>query len=256
MKYKKTKYVRQIFFLLILLIVLGCSAAQVQEPPFDPEGSLKKANDLISAGSYAEARELLEKIKLKDASQQYSTLAKLRIADTYFEDASYDEAAVEYETFLNTYPYSKYAPYAQYNLALSFFKRITTVDISYSYAQRALKEFEKLRRDYPRNPYMDIVDDRITVCRRVLAEYEFSIGNFYYKKGSYNAAVQRFTGLLENYPDSMKESETLYYLGLSYENLGQRDKAINALTSLIVKFPTIKRANDARELITSFKEKK
>lgn len=248
------------FFLFpaMLFIVFACSSAkkEVKESPFEPEKSLQQAEDLMSRRYYEEARKVLEEIKTKDTSLQYSILAKLRIADTYFEDESYEEAAVEYGSFLEAYPSHKYSSYAQYKLAMSFFKQIRTVDISYFVAQKALLEFQKLQRNYPRNPYMELTENWIAACHRMLAEYEFYVGSFYFKKGAYRAAVQRFDGLLKKYPDSVKESETLYYLGISYENLGQRDKAISTLTSLIEKFPTIKISSDARDFIASLKEKK
>ncbi len=211
---------------------------------------------MIKDRYFEESREILETIKAKDASQKYATLAKIRIADTYFEEGLYEEAAVEYESFVDMHPYHKYASYAEYKLAMSYFKRIKSVDVSYSWARRALKEFEKLQRNYPRNPFMDFTDSRIKMCKRILAEYEFYVGSFYFKKGSYEAAANRFHGMLQNYPGSKKESEALYYLGLSYENLGQREKAVTVLTALIEKFPTIKLSNEAKELIASFEKKK
>ncbi len=103
---------------------------------------------------------------------------------------------------------------------------------------------------------MDITVSRIKMCKHILAEYEFYVGSFYFKKGSYEAAADRFQDMLQNYPDSQKESEALYYLGLSYENIGKREKAITVLTALIEKFPTIKLTNEAKELIASFEKKK
>jgi outer membrane protein assembly factor BamD len=244
--------------IILLLFVFACSLNKTAKDTnvFEPEASFKEANDLITKGYYDEAREILETIKAKDATQKYATLAKVRIADTYFEDGLYEEAAVEYESFLDMHSYHKYAPYAQYKLALCYFKRIKTIDVSYSWAHRAWEEFKKLQRNYPRNPYMGVTESRINMCKRILGEYEFYVGNFYFKKGSYKAAANRFEGMLQNYPDSKKESEALYYLGLSYENLGKRDKAVTILTSLIEKFPSIKLTNEAKEIIASFDGKK
>ncbi len=238
-----------------IFFIVACSSnktALKENQPFNAEESFKKANNLMEQRSYEEARGIFEDIKARDASQQYAALAKLRIADTYFEDGSYEEAVTEYETFLEADPYNKYASYAQYKLAMSFFKQIKGVDISYSTAQRALKEFEKLQRNYPRNPYMDVTESRITACRRMLAEYEFYVGSFYFNKGSYEAAAQRFNNLLSNYPDSLKEPEALYYLGLSYENMGQRGLALKSLQALIEKFPSLAVSRDAKKHLASF----
>ncbi len=231
----------------------ACSKDAIKgEEVFDPEESIAQADGLIQDGYYEEAREVLEEVKARDASRQYALMAKLRIADTYFSEELYDEAAVEYESFLSIHSHHKYASYAQFRLAMTYFKRIGTVDVSASWAKRAIREFEKLQRQYPRNPYMDVTESRIAMCKRVLAEYEFYVGNFYFKKGSYKAAASRFNSMLERYPDSKMEAEALYYIGLSYENLGQRDQALSMLNYLIDKFPTIKLSSDAKELIASF----
>jgi outer membrane protein assembly factor BamD len=130
------------------------------------------------------------------------------------------------------------------------------VDVSYSPAKMALREFEKLLRLYPRNPYISAAESRINFCKSILAEYEFYVGNFYFKKGSYNAAANRFLGIIQNYPDSKKEPEALYYLGLSYKNLNEYDKALSVLNTLIEKYPTIKLSKEARQLIMSLKKSK
>ncbi len=244
--------------LILFLAVSSCSyfrTAAMESSVFEPEASLEKANQLIKEGYYEDARKILEDIKAKDASQKYAAMATLRIADTYYEAESYEEAVVEYESFMKLHRYHKYASYAQYKLAMSYFKRIKTIDVSYSWAARALKEFQELRRRYARNPYMDITDSRIKMCKRMLAEYEFYVGNFYFKKASYKAAAQRFKGLIHNYPDSKKEPDALYYLGLSYEKTGQRENALNVLTSLIEKFPAIELSMEAKEHIALLNSK-
>ncbi|RJQ45184.1 MAG: outer membrane protein assembly factor BamD [Nitrospiraceae bacterium] len=256
--FKELRPAKIFLFITLFCCIYACSyfKKEIKEPPFDSETSYQQAEDLMNRGYNEEARKVLEDIKGKDTSQQYAILARLRIADTYFEDSSYEEAVIEYQSFLDSYPAHKYASYAQYRIAMSYFKQIKTPDVSYSVAQTAIQEFERLQRNYPRNPYMEITENRIRACYRVLAEYEFYVGSFYFKKGAYMAAAQRFNNLLQSYPDSVNESEALYYLGLSYENLGERERAVSALTTLIEKFPTIKLSNDARNFLSSLKQKK
>ncbi|MBC8414253.1 MAG: outer membrane protein assembly factor BamD [Nitrospira sp.] len=258
------KRIIQLMFIFIIgLSVTGCSTFNAtsltpdwfskdeEEKVLGPEGSLEKATQLTKDGYYEEAREVLEKVEAESDSREYSTLAKIRIADTYYDDELYAEAAIEYASFLDIQSYSKYAAYAQYKLAMSYFKRIKTIDVSYHWARLAIQEFEVLRRNYPRNPYMDITESRIKMCRRVLAEYEFYVGKFYFEKGSYAAAIGRFNNMLENYPESKSESEALYYLGMSYDNSGQKFKAIEYFNALVEKFPTNELSVKARELIVS-----
>ncbi len=251
-------YKKYFLFCIIMLFCFACSSdktAVKKTPAFEAETVFKDADGKIKKGLYEEARSALDTIKTQDSSGKYAPLAQIRKGDAYFEEGLYEEAAVEYEQFLNVHPHHKYAPYAQYQLAMSYFKRIGAVDVSYALAQKALKEFENLLTAYPRNPYVDVVESRIQMCKKILAEYELYVGKFYFKKGSYGAAVQRFNGILQNYPDSQEESETLYYLGLSYNNMAERDRALAVLKTLIEKYPATKLSREAKAIIVSIDKK-
>jgi outer membrane protein assembly factor BamD len=255
---KYTRSGRKIIILFLLLLLFpACSSkkdAIKKTSPFDPVAAFQEANEKVKKRRFEEAREILETIRRKDISGEYAKVAQIRIGDTYFKEGLYEEAAVEYEHFLRVHSYHKYAVYAQYQLAMTFFKRIGTADVSYEVAQRALKEFEKLLRLYPRNPYISVVENRIRACNNILAEYEFYVGEYYFKKGSYRAAVGRFSGLLRDYPKSNKVPESLYYLGISYQNLGERNNALETLSALIEKYPTTSLSKDAKEVIVSWQE--
>ncbi len=253
-KKKNSTCKKHFLFFIVLLFCVSCSsdkAAVKKAPVFDAETVFKDADEKVKKGLYEEARSVLETIKTQDSSGKYAPLAQIRKGDTYFEEGLYDEAVVEYEQFLNVHPHHKYAPHAQYQLAMSYFKKIGTIDVSYAPAQRALKEFEKLLTAYPRNPYVDVAESRIQMCKKILAEYELYVGKFYFKKGSYSAAARRFNGILQTYPDSQEELEALYYLGLSYNNMAERDKALAVLKTLIEKYPTTKLSQEAKDIIVS-----
>jgi len=239
--------------IIILLFTFACAPKKpvLKEAAFKPEALLQRANEKIKKKEYEEAREILRDIKARDASRKYATIAQIKIGDTYFEEKSYEEALLEYSNFLNAHPHHKYAPYAQYQLAMTYFKQIDSVDTSYSVALKALREFEKLQRLYPRNPYMDVIERRIKMCKSILAEYELYVGKFYFRKGSYNAAAGRFRGLIEKYPNSKNEPDALYYLAVSYNHLGYKDKALDAFNTLLSKYPTNKLSKDAEKFIAS-----
>lgn len=245
------------FFVMVICFACSSKKAAIKDTPlYDAGARFEEANEKIKKRDYEKAREILGDIKARDASKEHAALAQIRTGDTYFEEGEYEEAINEYEAFLDLHTYHKYAPYAQYQLAMSYYKRISGADTSYSLAKLALTEFEKLQKQYPRNPYMDITDKRIKICKDTLAEYELYVGKFYLQKGSYKAASKRFNNLLQLYPDSNSEPEALYSLGLAYKGLGEKEKAIDVLTTLNEKFPTIKLSKQARELLVSLKGKK
>jgi outer membrane protein assembly factor BamD len=243
------------FFILIIFIACSSDKAAVKKTPItDPTALFEEVKEKIAKRDFEEARSILKNINAWDSSGEYSALTQIRIGDTYYEEAKYDEAVAEYRKFLDLHTYHKYSPYVQYRIAMSYFKRVQSIDTGAYFAQQALDEFMKLRKLYPRNSYRDITEKRIAKCKNILAEYEFYVGKFYMDKGSHKSAVQRFNNMLQKYPDSSIESEVMYNLGLSYMDLGEKEKATEVLTALIEKYPAIKLSAMARELLASLNE--
>ncbi|MEW6002977.1 MAG: outer membrane protein assembly factor BamD [Nitrospirota bacterium] len=237
------------FTLLLIFFIISCSGKVAVRPAekFDPEKSLTKANEKIEKKDYEEARALLLEVKNRDLSKKFAPLAQLKIADSYVKEEEPDLAIAEYQKFLDVYPDHQYASYAQYQIAMVYFDQIEGSERGYGAAAKALAEFDKLKKMFPRNPYKDVVDLRIEKCRNTIADYEFLVGEFYYKKESFSAAVVRFEELIKNYPDYRREANVLYYTGLSYKKLGQREKASEYLNRLIDKYPNNKLAADAKK---------
>lgn len=237
---RTAQFVKVLFFLSLVCLVFSCSSKPpAVKPPeaFDPEKSLAKASEQIEKKEFAEARTTLLEVKNRDLSKKYAPLAQLKIADSYIQEGEPELAVIEYQRFIETYPDHKYAVYAQYQIAMTYFNQIESPDKGYSAAARALQEFEKLKRMFPRNPYKDVINLRIEKCKNVIADYEFFVGEFYYKKGSYIAALGRFEKLLKTYPEYKREPEVLYHIVISYKKMGQPDKGEEYLKRLMNKYP-------------------
>ncbi len=245
------KFVKIFNIILILLIffVLSCSGKKAVRPSgtFDPEKAFTAANEQLEKKDYEQARAAFLEIKNRDMSKKFAPLAQLKIADSYVKEDETQLAVSEYQKFLEAYPDHQYASYAQYQIAMIYFNQIEGPERGYSGAAKALEEFEKLKKMFPRNPYKEVIDLRIEKCRNTMADYEFLVGEFYYKKGSYNAAIKRFEGLLKKYPDYKGEADVLFYTGMSYKNLGQKDKASEYLTRFVDKYPNNKLIKNAKK---------
>lgn len=149
------------------------------------------------------------------------------------------------------YPDHRHASYAQYQIAMAYFGQIEGPERGYGGAAKALAEFEKLKRDYPRNPYKDLIDVRIEKCRNVIADYEFLVGEYYMKNSSYPAAIERFEGLRKNFPDYKKPESLLLNLGISYKKSGQKEKAEESLRQLLEKYPNSPLSSNAKKELSS-----
>lgn len=248
------KMIRILSALSIVLLLFACSKSEVKpvvNEEFNAERSFDKANKLIDNKDYEAARTLLLEIKNRDLTKKYAPLAQLRIADAYVKEGEPELAVAEYRRFLEIYPDHQHAAYAQYQIAMVYFGQIESPERGYGGAARALAEFEKLKKDFPRNPYKDVIDLRIDKCRNVMADYEFLVGDFYLKKGSYNAAIDRFEILMKKFPDYKKEDNVLLKLGIAYKGIGQKDKSESLLNSLIEKYPNSPLVKEAKKELAS-----
>ncbi len=220
---------------LIFFILAGC--AEKQEP-FDPVAVFKEAETNMRKESFEKARKGYQEIQEKSPDKSYDAALMLRIADTYFGEEKFEEALVEYQAFLNYHPVNKDAVYAQYQIALCSFNQLSTIDRDPEPTRTALKEFQTLLRKYPKSVYEEQAKKNAAICIDRLAEYELYVGRFYHKKGAYQAAAARLDKLLADYPGSSAEKDALYYAGLSHRELGERDRARDAFSTLAKKYPS------------------
>ncbi|NCO83468.1 MAG: hypothetical protein COS28_03375 [Nitrospirae bacterium CG02_land_8_20_14_3_00_44_33] len=250
------KKIKTALLLIPIIAVLSCSGKPATKPAevFDGPKSFAKANELMDKQEYEEARTALMEIKNRDLTKKYAPMAQLRIADSYTKEEETDRAVEEYRKFLDIYPEHKYASYAQFQIAMIYFNQIEGADRGYGGASKALEEFEKLKQMFPRNPYREIMAVRIEKCKNIIAEHEFLVGTFYYKKEAYPAAIKRFQGVLRRFPEFKQEAGVLYQLAMSYKKLGEKNKAEEYFKLLIEKHPKNSLIPQARKELLSIKK--
>src|SRR4051812_10683656 len=91
---QKWRFLRSISSVLsmgLILLATGCSSTQVNE--HDPESLFKDAEEEVASEHYQIALEKLRSLKNKFPYSKYAPDAQLRIADVYFLQESYTEAA-------------------------------------------------------------------------------------------------------------------------------------------------------------------
>ena len=187
----------------------------------------------------------------------YAQRAKLAIADSFFEKGDEGNlilAASEYREFISLYPFSPSAPYAQYQIALTYFKKKLKPGRDQTKTREALNEFKKVINNYPLSEEAKDAREKIKECEENLAEHTFSIGEYYYKAKAYNAAVNRLIEILTNYPEYSKMKFVYFLLGDSYYRWGKSEEGIPYFRKLISDFPRSKLARKAQEILKEIEE--
>lgn len=256
---RKRIVLKSILFLLfsVLCLLSSCGGGKEvkKDEGFDPEKYLARAEALIRDKEYEEARKLLLEVKNRETAKKYAPQAQLKIAESYIKEGDIDVGIEEYRRFMELYPDNQYASYAQYQIGMAYFSQIESPDRGSGAAQNALREFLRLKELYPRNPYREVLELRIEKCRNVIADGEFMVGEFYYKKESYNAAINRLEGLLKQFPDYKKSDEAWLLLARAYKAAKINDKAQEALNKLIEKYPSSRFASEAKKELEKLKGK-
>jgi len=228
---------KKILFIVILSLLAGCAS---KPPPYDAVVVFKEAEENMTKEAYEKARKGYQEMQEKSPDKSYDAVLMLRIADTYYGEELYSEALVEYQAFLNYHPVHKDAAYAQYQIAMCSYKELSTIDRDPAPAHAVIREMRKLLDKYPKSGYEEQARKSISICTDWIAAYELYVARFYHKKGSYKAAAGRCEKLLHDYPGSPSEKDALYYAGLSYMDLGERELARARFETLAQKYPAMK----------------
>src|SRR5689334_2760865 len=191
-----------------------------------------------------------ESIFLGDTIEKnYDPNVIMKRGEAFFEKEEFAEAIVEYNHFLDLHRNHMLASYAAFRIGESQMKRAKGIDRDPEPIQKAIDSFERLRRDYPASRYDGQAVEKLQECHDLLAQMHLFVGQFYYRRGSYLAAAHRFEQIIKIYPDKSVAPDALYFLAMSYHDLGADDWASEQLTILAEKYPNSAHSSEGKRLL-------
>ncbi|MBV9082654.1 MAG: outer membrane protein assembly factor BamD [Acidobacteriaceae bacterium] len=206
----------------------------------------------IEHGRYEVARISLQTLMNTYESSEYLAKAKLAIADSWFREGGGNglaQAEAEYKDFQLFYPHMEESAEAQNRVCDIHYKQMDKSDRDISQTVRAEDECRNLLLQYPNSKFAPIAAQRLRNIQEVLAEHEFGVGNFYWKRDMNPAAANRLNGLVDQYPLYSKADEALYEAGDAYSKMGPRYRktAGDMFARIVRDYPLGDRANDAKK---------
>ena len=191
-----------------------------------------------------------ESIFLGDTIEKnYDPNVIMKRGEAFFEKEEFAEAIVEYNHFLDLHRNHMLASYAAFRIGESHMKRAKGIERDPEPIQKAIDSFERLRRDYPGSRYDGQAVEKLQECHDLLAQMHLFVGQFYYRRESYLAAAHRFEQIMKIYPDKSVAPDALYFLALSYHDLGADDWASEKLTLLAEKYPNSAHSSEGARLL-------
>lgn len=184
-----------------------------------PEVLAQEGINQLKKKKYDHAIETFEMVRDRYPYSEQAMLAQIKLADSYFYKKKYDEALQAYREFEKLHPTNKGVPYCIYREGLCYYRQRSTIDRDQTYTFKALEEFRRLKKKYPKCEYVPKAEKYMARCRRDLAEHEFYVGEFYFKTKRYKAALDRFQVVIQEYPEFSKQAKARSYIARCEENL-------------------------------------
>ena len=217
-------------------LMSGCASHDINVSK-DAASIYGSAVESYLSGRFDESEKGLKSIVEDYPLSQYATDAQLMMGDVSYAMENYEDAAAYYTSFVALHPSNPKAPYAQFQKGMSHFKDVLTLDRDQTATRKALFAFDDLLSAYPDSPYSPKAKELVSFLKNRLAEREFYIANFYYKKKNYKGALGRLRDILTQYPEAGISDKALFYIGESYLKLGENDLAQETFSALIANYP-------------------
>ncbi len=144
------------------------------------------------------------------------------------KDGAYDDSRASAQRYLDFYPTSEDAAYAQYLLALSYYDQIDDIGRDQGLTFQALQALRAVIEQYPDSSYAAEAKLKFDLAFDHLAGKEMEIGRYYLKRGHYAAAARRFRVVVEQFQTTTHTAEALHRLVESYLSLGLIQEAQTA----------------------------
>jgi outer membrane protein assembly factor BamD len=204
----------------------------------------------IEHGRYEVARISLQTLMNTYESSEYLAKAKLAIADSWYREGGSNglaQAEAEYKDFILFYPTMPESAEAQNRVCEIHYRQMEKSDRDWSQTLRAETECRQVLLQFPNSKFAPVATQRLREIQESLAEHEFVVGNFYWKREMMPAAANRLTALVDQYPLYSKAGESLYEAGDAYAKMGPRfrKQAGEQFARVIRDYPLSPRADDA-----------
>lgn len=190
--------------LLIIFSLSGCGLVDVylMKPVEEsPRDFAESGQEAMRNKEYSKAIVLFTKLKNDFPFSPYTTMAELSLSDAYFLDGKYLLAEEAYKEFESLHPKHEAIPYVLFQIGRSNFEQFRSIDRPLESLTEALQFFLRLQESYPNTPQAVSAVEFITKTRRLMAEQELYVADFYWRSERYGSAWKRYTYVTENFKD-------------------------------------------------------
>jgi len=255
-----TNILRVSAVLALAVLVGACASGGAKKPPTgtpEPDKFLfDRGSENLGRKRWIVAREYFRQLVDSYPQSKYRADAKLGIGDTYMGERSaesYVLAINEFREFLNFYPTSPRAHYAQFKLAMAHFNQMRSPMRDQTETRDAIRELQAYITKYPGQELIGEAKQKLREAKDRLDEWDLGVAEHYYRIKWYPGAVGRLEPLIKNDPEFTGRDKAYYLLASSYEKVKQPARALPYYERIVNEFDRSDYLETAKKRIADLK---
>jgi outer membrane protein assembly factor BamD len=240
----------------------AASATPAVDTTAEPDKILyDRAQRDLKGGRYTEGRLALQTLINTYPDSEYLAKAKLAVADSYYKEggtANLTQSIQEYNDFQTFFPFLDEAAYAQMQVGMAHYHMMEKADRDKTQGEAAEDAFQAFLLKYPQSPLAPKAEQYLRDVQEVLADGDYKVAYFYYRKFDYRASAARLVELTDRYPLYSQNDEALWMLGDIYGRAKQASKneddknhwgdlSAKCYAKIVRDYPLSKLAPDSKE---------
>ena len=236
--------------LLSLGLLSGCAlfGDEDEGPEFDYESEwYEAAQENLHSEQWDFAIQKLQALEEQFPFGTYAEQAQLELIYAYYMTHEAESATAAANRFIRLHPQHRNVDYAYYMKGLAsftegkgLFERYLPTDLTMrdpGAARESFAHFAQLLARYPNSSYAPDAQKRMLYLRNLLARYEIHVANYYFKRGTYVAAVNRGRYVVENFPQTPAIPDALAVMVQGYHFLSMPEQSDKSLQTLRLNYP-------------------
>lgn len=228
----------------VILAACGGGVSRYQGVP--PEQIFAMADTAFQDGSYDDAIEALDRIVIAHGDWDRLPEARLMLGHSYFEKGDYLTARVEYQRFIDRYAGHASSADASLGICRSLAELAPRPQRDQGYTQEAMGACRNTIVDFAGRDQAVRAAEISNGLRLVLAEKEYNNADFYFRRGMYDSAIKYYEFVVTLYSESEFAPQALLGIYHSNQAIGYDDLADVAREQLLRDYPDSAAAESIR----------
>jgi len=244
--------------LIISVLVSSCGSYEKLLKSTDYDLKKEKAKEYFAAGQFVKSSELLGQILSRYRATEEAQELNWMNAQSYYGMSDYITAGSYFKSYIDQYPYGKYAEEASFLSAMCDYNLAPRPELDQQNTLDAIEGFNYFISRYPASSKIDESRKLLKELEERLVEKSYMSAKLYYNMGQYKAAVTALNNSLKEYSDTKYREEMMFlklnslflYAEKSFENR-QKERyqaALDDYYSFMEEFPESTYSKDVKKI--------